>query len=85
MDLVWVCPVHHILVPVLMHLAGFYEPVRQRLNELIDRPASDQVMLASVIAGAASGALGGEHDHFFVVLGPRPTVHHQLPWAILSF
>ena len=67
-----------------MVFAGFYEPTRQRLNELINRPASDQVMLASVIAGAASGALGGEHDYFFLVLSRRPTVHQQLPWAILS-
>jgi hypothetical protein len=65
MDLVLVRPVHRYLNAVLMRLAGFYEPIRQTLNEFIGLPAMDQLMPTSVVAGAASGAVGGElHQSF---------------------
>jgi solute carrier family 25 protein 34/35 len=41
---------------------GFYEPFRRNLNKFVGRPADDQIPITSVIAGASSGAVGGEQD-----------------------
>ena len=40
---------------------GFYEPFRRSLNRFIGRSVEEQITFTSVIAGATSGAVGGEH------------------------
>ncbi|KAH7886061.1 mitochondrial carrier domain-containing protein [Phlebopus sp. FC_14] len=37
---------------------GFYEPFRRSINRAISRPLTDQIPLTSLLAGAASGAVG---------------------------
>ena len=41
-------------------LAGFYEPFRRFINKTVGYSSTDQVPWTSLIAGASSGAVGGE-------------------------
>jgi hypothetical protein len=40
--------------------AGFYEPFRRQINRLVDWSPTESVPITSLIAGALSGAVGGE-------------------------
>lgn len=40
-------------------LPGFYEPFRRSFNRLVGNSAGQQVAATSVLAGAASGVVGG--------------------------
>lgn len=42
-----------------VRLAGFYEPFRVNINRAFGLEAKDQRTLTSMVAGAASGAVGG--------------------------
>lgn len=39
---------------------GFYEPFRRTLNKFVGLAPTDQVPITSLVAGAASGAVGGK-------------------------
>lgn len=40
--------------------SGFYEPFRHALNRFVGLSPMDQVPITSIVAGAASGAVGGK-------------------------
>jgi hypothetical protein len=44
----------------LWYLTGFYEPVRRNINRAFGLSPTEQVPVTSLMAGAASGAVGGE-------------------------
>lgn len=46
---------------LLIKYIGFYEPFRIGLNTLFGKTASEQLPATSLVAGAASGAIGGQH------------------------
>lgn len=45
--------------PSLSVSLGFYEPIRQASNDLFGLDPSVQMPVTSLLAGAASGAIGG--------------------------
>ncbi len=46
----------------MKYSTGFYEPFRLNLNQLFGINPESQVPFTSVLAGAVSGAVGGEHS-----------------------
>lgn len=42
---------------------GFYEPFRQTINHAFGWTATEQIPVTSLVAGAASGAVGGVFYH----------------------
>lgn len=46
----------------MKHSTGFYEPFRVNFNQLLDISPESHVPFTSVLAGAVSGAVGGEHS-----------------------
>jgi len=45
---------------------GFYEPIRRTVNSVLGFTPTDQIAYTSVMAGAASGVVGGERSPCFV-------------------
>jgi hypothetical protein len=73
---------------------GFYEPFRRNLNKFIGRSAEEQITYTSIIAGASSGAVGGEYMlpyncmdlcHEFLIccvsIYRKPVISDQGPYA----
>jgi hypothetical protein len=48
------------IISSLTHDLGFYEPIRHFFNRLVGYEHTDQIPLLSLLAGATSGAVGGE-------------------------
>jgi solute carrier family 25 protein 34/35 len=44
---------------------GFYEPIRKTVNSVLGFTPTDQIAYTSVMAGAASGVVGGEKSPCF--------------------
>lgn len=60
---------------------GFYEGIRTNVNKIFGFSPSQQVMPTSVLAGAASGAIGGVYNYG---LWNSLLKQRQLHWAIPS-
>jgi solute carrier family 25 protein 34/35 len=43
----------------MLPLPGFYEPIRKAMNRFVGLSATEQTPVTSVLAGAASGVVGG--------------------------
>ena len=59
---------------------GFYEPMRRTINEFVGRDGSEQIPWTSVLAGAASGAVGASFGNpLFLVKARMQAYSPALP------